>query len=333
MSGTNVPYHLRPNKFVERQLFLELIDRLGHVYQLKDYAYVSLGGRFLEDFKLVHARFGLRRLYSLESDRVTHERQVFNRPLAIIECLNESTTDFILRFDQLAASEDIGKFIIWLDYTSPRQRQEQLQDFQTLVSKLADGDVVKITLNASVHTLDRGQSEHEAHRRDRLNTLRQTLGDYFPPGAWHERHMSARGIAVLLANSAKKAALEAIEGSSGLTVLPLAVFRYNDAFHQMLTVTTIVVKEAAKDEFLDNSGLREWDFLSSSWDEVHEIAVPDLSLKERLTIDEGLFLDSLEKLHEKLGFKLHPNNNKSLDSLRQYHRHYRRFPSFVRAFT
>lgn len=333
MSGTSVPYHLRPNKFVERQLFLELIDCLGHVYSLEDYAYVSLGGRFLEDFKLVHARFGLRRLYSLESDPVTHERQVFNRPLAIIQCLNESTSDFIARFDELAASEGIEKFIVWLDYTSPGERQGQLQDFQTLVSKLTAGDVVKITLNASVRTLDRGEDEHEARERNRLNALRQTLGDYFPPGAWSERDVNARGLATILANSARKAALDAMEGSSGLTILPLAVFRYNDAFHQMLTVTTIILEETAKDEFLDNSGLREWGFLSSSWDEVREIAVPDLSLKERLTIDEGLFLDSLEELHDKLGFKLDGKNSKSLQSLAQYYRHYRRYPSFVRAFT
>ena len=61
MSGSSLPYRLRPNKAVDRELFLSLLMRLTPKLGLEKYHYVGLGGPFLEDFRLLHSRIGIGR--------------------------------------------------------------------------------------------------------------------------------------------------------------------------------------------------------------------------------------------------------------------------------
>jgi len=56
MTGEQIPYHLRPNKYVERELFCELLLRLGSQFDLKKYMYASMGGKFLTDHYLMHIK-------------------------------------------------------------------------------------------------------------------------------------------------------------------------------------------------------------------------------------------------------------------------------------
>jgi hypothetical protein len=58
MSGSEVSYNLRPNKFVERQLFVELLTKICRQPPSK-YAYISLGGPQLEDHRLMHRRLAV----------------------------------------------------------------------------------------------------------------------------------------------------------------------------------------------------------------------------------------------------------------------------------
>lgn len=132
MSGGNVSYNLRPNKFVERQLFVELLNKVCAGYSPDGYVYVSLGGPQLEDQRLVHLRLGIKNLISLEADSVVYERQVFNQRPSFITCENESTGDFVRDFDAFADLHSDKKFIIWFDYSSPRERRRQLIEYQTI---------------------------------------------------------------------------------------------------------------------------------------------------------------------------------------------------------
>jgi hypothetical protein len=123
MSGENVPYHLRPNKHVERLLFVELLEHFDRWRRVSDAAYVSLGGRLLEDQKLIHDRFGTTHLMSLESDEITYKRQVFNVPLGLISCAHRSTGQFVEEFDVITAAWGEVNRIIWFDYASATGRQ------------------------------------------------------------------------------------------------------------------------------------------------------------------------------------------------------------------
>lgn len=157
MSGQNVPYHLRTNKFVERQLFLDILDFVRVWNGSSRYVYASMGGRFLEDFKLLNDRFAIEHMICIELDETTWRRQEFNR-LGFIECRNQSSGEFIEGFDKLVDLHRDKKVIVWLDYAAANMRGEQLGEYRQLVSKLASGDVVKITLNANSQSYRRRAS-------------------------------------------------------------------------------------------------------------------------------------------------------------------------------
>ena len=67
-SPSSVPFHLRPNKYVERRVFIELLDYVHGAFGMSNALYISMGGRLLEDHRLVHDAFRTRRLISIEAD-------------------------------------------------------------------------------------------------------------------------------------------------------------------------------------------------------------------------------------------------------------------------
>ena len=119
MSGHAVPYQLRPNKFVERQLFLDILDFVRVWNGPSKYLYAAMGGRFLEDFKQVNSRFAIEHMISIEIDETTCRRQDFNR-LGFIECRKQTSEQFIDGFDRLVAGHPDKRFLVWLDYRSQR---------------------------------------------------------------------------------------------------------------------------------------------------------------------------------------------------------------------
>lgn len=158
MSGHNVPYQLRPNKFVERQLFLDVLDFIRVWNGPSRYIYASMGAKFLEDFKLINERFAVAHMISLEMEENTWKRQKFNR-LGFIDCRFQTTGEFVESVDRLMLDRPRHRLIVWLDYAVANQRGEQLGEFRQLVSKMASGDVIKITLNANPQSYRRRASQ------------------------------------------------------------------------------------------------------------------------------------------------------------------------------
>ncbi len=154
MTGHNVPYQLRTNKYVERQLFLDIIDFVRVWNGPSQYLYSAMGGRFLEDFRLVNSRFAIEHMISIELDHNTWMRQEFNR-LGFIDCRHQSSGDFVDSFDRLVQDNPGKRFITWLDYAAPNARGEQLGEYRRLLSKMASGDVAKLTLNANSNSYRR----------------------------------------------------------------------------------------------------------------------------------------------------------------------------------
>ena len=333
MSGTDVPYQLRPNKFVERQLFLECLERLAFAKEISNYVYVSMGGRFLQDFQMMHSRFNLKDLVSIESDDITYDRQVFNRPHSFILCQNQTSEEFITAFDSFADKYKKKNFAIWMDYASAKKRKSQLEELQELTSKLAAFDIVKVTLNANKSTLGsqkngEGQSELQVRR---LGNLKSKLGDTFPDEPIASSEITDVGFARILALSVKKSALKGLKGSPELSVVPIAQYRYQDGPHQMFTSTMVLWDQRKVESLKKKTGLNNWEYTAASWEDVRQIAIPDLSWKERIALNELIFSEPIEQVHAKLSFKLSKENSRSLAALRQYVEHYRRIPGFVRA--
>lgn len=334
MSGENVPYHLRQNKYVERLLFLELLNHVSRYKPIKNYSYVSMGGKYLEDFKLMHEAFGLRELYSIEVDAITHGRQRFNKPLTFIECMKCSTTDFLKEMEQFQDGQDrkgVPQTILWLDFANVKGRINQLRDFETAIAKMIPYDIAKITLNANISTilsLDKegfSQSEKIECANDKL---RRTLSDYCPPQGFDETNLHDKGFSELLISAVDRAGLKGMKNKRGMVLHPLAAFRYNDGHHSMVTYTIIILPKTELATFEASSQIKDWPYYYNS--RLVNISVPDLSLKERMFINERIFSFPVERLHKNLPFKLDQSRDLSLAALKSYIEHYRRYPNYVR---
>lgn len=334
MSGHQVPYQLRTNKFIERQLYLDALDYVRLWNGPSQYVYVSMGGPFLEDFKLVNDRFSIEKMVSLEADEMTWRRQQFNSPFGFIECRHQTTGEFITDFGLFAGERQGSRFVIWLDYANANERYVQLQEYESLLNKLSDGDVLKITLNANYQSSMK-RSEHQSLSNGRFDTIRMSelteeLGEYVPTGGIQRAHLSDRGFAQLLTKCIEMAAVKATQNSDIIPV-PLLLCRYKDSEHQMVTATVILCTEVSQVSILNDTGFAEWPFRSNDWDNVVEIKVPHLSATERSTINH--LMKSVEDafdVHTKMGIQFDDNQGESISLLRNYIRHYRRYPFFGR---
>src|SRR5204863_3488285 len=141
-AGSSLPYRLRPNKAVDRELFLSLLMRLAPRLHVEKYHYVGLGGPFLEDFRLVHARLGLATMTCVETEEEVHKRQLFNRPVESIRFVHSTLEDY------LDKTEFETPAIIWFDYTEPRGITTQIERFARTIGTVPIGSVLRVTLNA-----------------------------------------------------------------------------------------------------------------------------------------------------------------------------------------
>ena len=331
MTGGNVPYHLRPNKYVERRLFIELLEHLDRWRSIRDAAYVSMGGWLLEDHKMLHDRFDTRLLVSLEADDLIHARQLYNAPLGFINCTREDTTTFIENFDGFSARHSSAIRVIWFDYASAKNRQSQLREVQTLISKMDAGDVLKLTMNANPRSLCdwNGIEDPTARQEAALDGLTRKLGPYMPTGV-DARQMTDEGLAAVLLEAIRKAILDGMSASPGLVARPVTAFRYGDGPHQMVTATVVLIETTDLKEFETKTRLANWPMTITGWGPVHAIKVPDLSLRERFLIDSKLFVQSDAMIHDALPFKFHRESAESFGIFQDYVKHYRRYPSYIR---
>lgn len=333
MSGQDVPYYLRPNKHVERQIFLEILSHINRWTGLTDYLYASMGGKYLEDLKAVYSTLGIKNLLSIECDRVTYERQMFNRPFSFLDCRKTTTGEFIAQLDKVLDDKKAKNCIVWLDYASAKNRQSQLQEVETIASKLAKNDILKITLNASRRTLGAEKEDNESEddfQKRLLERAKAKLGTYFPGHIPNHSKMTDSGFAEIISHASKTAILKGLAGSQNLFFLPLGQFRYNDGFHWMYTLTGIFLERNEEDAFRERSGIEASDFVSTDWQKVTEIALPDLSLRERMEIDMNIHLRP-DEIHAKLTFGFDSDPDRSVETLKRYISHYKRYPNFVRA--
>jgi hypothetical protein len=323
MKGGRVAYHLRPNKAVDRHLFVDLLTRIHGFTSLARHNYVGLGGPFLEDFRLIHSHFGISKLISVEAEVAVWKRQKFNRPLSSIKCLQTTSGDFIATYDTT------NNAIIWLDYASEDHRREQLEEVQLLLTKLQPSDVLKITVNANPETLGYGNLEVDERLRRRVERLKEVIGDFLPPDILTDS-LDNKGFARLLYGAILRAARAAFSGVPDLGFLPLTAFRYSDSSHQMLTVTGIVIKPSEHRRFLQRTGIKRWKLAIGDSTDPILINVPLLSVRERLFVDARLPAANGRRITKALGFWCGEDEAESIEIIDSYARFYRHFPYFSR---
>lgn len=167
-------YHLRPNKYVDRCLFVNALERLNSQIKLQKHRYIGFGSYLFDDFKLVHDRLNIETMISLEADATIFNRAKYNAPYRCISVVNQTSTDFI-------SGENWGEqnSIIWLDYVSPKSLGQQFNDIATLSNTALPYDVLKVTFNANADTL----GKVELGLDSRFQKLKSRIGEYIPADA------------------------------------------------------------------------------------------------------------------------------------------------------
>lgn len=318
-SGGSIPYHLRQNKAIERNLFMESLRRLNNYTNISEYVYIGFGGPFLEDFKQVHNLLKVNKMISIEGDDNVLRRQHFNKPLSCINLGNdpEMSGDFINRYDFAE------KTIIWLDYAMPSELNSQLNELVNLITKLKPKDIFKITLNANPESLGRDPSQTDP-RAYRFQKISDILTETFLPINSTTLDVGFKKYPFLLINAIRRAIENGLKGRVDLRIHPLTAFVYKDG-QQMVTFTAIALENSDEEEakFLDSSRIRNWAFYSGDWTKPKDINVPAMSLKERIHIESLLPEATVENINETLGYYIGSDQsgaNKDLTNFIEYHR-------------
>jgi hypothetical protein len=329
MSGSDLAYHLRPNKAIERNLFIALLERVGRVRNISDYEYIGFGGPMLEDYKALHASLRIGKMHSIERDLETYKRQRFNKPAAFIQ-LHQMDSGEFFRTHQFAENGTI----VWLDYTDAGSLKSQLDELLNVVTSLDCYDIVKITLNASVSKLGGDDQPTAARAAFRLNALKERIGDYAPINLT-PADMQVAAYPMTLQRCVQQAVSTLPTREGGQYFQILSSFVYADG-QQMLTITGIVFKtpaDTARTDFVQRARMEHWPFSNMEWAQPKLIAVPSLTAKERMRLDEALPLtkgtdqSKNARLERKLGYQ---PSREIANSLAHYARYYRIYPHFSR---
>ncbi len=335
MSGETIPYHLRPHKAVDRRLFLDLLGRLERWRSLHDHVYVSMGAYPLEDHRLVNRILGITRLLAFDMNPKIVARQQFNRPLDSCRCITSTSGELIDDFDRVLKDEgfdDARGAIVWLDYTDPKQLTQQVREFQTLLDKLTEGDIVRVTVNAHINLqIDSVAGSKNPTREEKqakaLHTIKSKMGEFLPSNVTVE-DMTDAGFASVISRSFGSAAHKAFQSTGANTFKPLSIVRYSDGT-QMLSMTGMVVARAKIQEIDAKMQWASWPFASSDWGTVHHLVVPNLTLRERLFLEKGVGREA-EDLIGELGFT-EASEIPLRDFLASYKNYYRFYPTLLAA--
>jgi hypothetical protein len=330
VSAGSLPYHLRTNKAVDRQIFLEMLGRLDRTLHFEqDYEYLGLGGPFMDDFRLLHEAFPTMPMTSVEREPEVLKRQRFNRPHSAIKFVYAELQDFIADY------KPQKKVIAWLDYTSARELLNQTREIQDLLSKVPSGSVsvLKFTVNAYQNVAPaippEGNPPPSLQQR-RLASLQQRFA-HLPLDPLAEADMEGPLYAKTILRVLHLSILEKIGGLPGTTFEPLYVASYADG-QKMLTLAGAFGETDAVNRALKSCRIQQWQFFSKSWSDIREIGVPELSSRERLFIRQMLpgLRANARQIRQKLRFNLAETSEESEKLLKQYIAFYRHLPFFER---
>ena len=326
------PYHLRPNKAVDRLLLVDILRKLST--ESGNFTYYSLAGPFLEDLRVMDHFFPEMKLVSIERSEQTFKRQQFNKFSSRLD-LRRVTFDDFLNHDYEPQEYDV----FWLDYTD--LKYARFDEFQSLLTQVEPNSVIRLTLRAEpsidLRVLDNRVSEDEVVRL--RNELIETFKNEFDKVLPHDSELLCNAFkkqsvfAHMIQLMVRNAASQALDTSGNtLVYLPLQSTRYID-LTQMVSVTGIVCLR--EEEEMMRSKLASIRFANFDWETPPEqINIPALSVKERLHLEEHLPIaedkNAGEMLFKKLGYMIENNANQSKKQLSHYAYCYRDYPNFIR---
>ena len=315
-------YRLRPNKYVDRELFAELVALLVASSQEGAYVYISMGGNQLIDHLSMYRRAGLRKLYAFDMNPKVVERQRFNAPFREMRCEVHKSDEVADRLDKIIQTFDAENVIVWLDYTNAK-RVGQLQEIEILASRLQVGDVMRVTMNADFSSLKNWEDQlSDAEKQlpvEERNAvlLKRRLTPYWPS---QFSNIQYEEMPLALTKCIERAAVRGGQMQRPVKVpIPLLVTKYRDTT-QMVTITVVMADGAGRVNVP-----KSWMYTPSKRIGIEEIVIPDLTMRERVALDKMLHRGPGE-VERRMGGWI---DKSAIQAYRRFHRFYPVFQSVV----
>jgi hypothetical protein len=326
------PYHLRTNKAVDRLLFVDILRHANPPGQsFRDFRYISLSGPFLEDLRVMDHFFPEMQLISLEKSQQTYKRQLFHKFNSSLDVRWRTLSDFLIHDYQPGIID-----VFWLDFTD--LSYTRFEEFQSVLTKVPPGSIVRITLRAEpeidIRTLtEQLPEEYLARMRNELerkfrDEFVKVLSHATVTGAFINPPEFARMVQLMI----KRTASIALDYSgSKVDYLPIQSACYNDGTF-MLSVTGIVYPRRQKRK--TQKTFEKVKFVDFDWGKPVSIDIPALSMKERLFLEHMLPVAPGqivgEELLQALGYMIDDGKRKTIQQLAHYADYCRDYPNFVR---
>jgi|GEM_PF-4278032 len=296
-----VPFHLRPNKAVDRFLFFETLSRLSRGIDIESRTYIGFGGPFLSDVKHLLAYFPSMRAVSIERKDSVYRRQQRHRPARLVECRKESLESYVLN-----ALPDVRQCVAWLDFCGVSA--DDVGDICRFVAACPVGTLLRITFRVGIPT-QYGESREQSWSR-----IREQLPGCLPMIS--SATPADRDAEYKVIREAYKNAIDAalLARDPSISFVPLQASQYADTV-QMYSILGIIGDSSASSEAVGM--LRGWEFYSNSWDDVHPVQMPILSSQERLFLAQRLPQPSGtgRGLHRDLGYRVGDSEKESVKLL------------------
>lgn len=270
-SFEKINYAVRPAKATQRHMLVEAIGRLTRFRPLTDYQYLGFGSTFFVDFRLLHQRYGMKRLFSVEQEEEKRRRFDLNRPFQSVQMLYGEAKKMLLD-DSIDWESDPA--IVWLDYDR-RLDKAKLGDCDRVLRRAAHGSLLIVTFDAEPGKL--------AGREQRI---RDDLEDWVPYEAT-DATLDTDSLAELGLDVLTKHAHQVLEEAGGEMVFKqLFRMRYSDG-HAMATWGGLVLGADQADE-ADACGFDELPYVTLEGEPTYAIEIPNLTPVERALIERYL---------------------------------------------
>jgi hypothetical protein len=303
------PYHLRPNKAVDRLTFIEAIALLAQVADLSEYTYYSLGGPYLEDCRLLYEFHPQISMVSIEEKEEIYKRQRFHLPCGMLDLKLDEFKSFLAQYEA-----NDRKSIFWLDYTG--LEVGHFEEFKGLLGKVAANSMIKMTLQADPRRLK------PAKFREKFEALMPNPS-VNPPA-------TTLDFAYLVQQMIQIASQQALPGDMPHVFQPIASFYYKDSV-AMFSLIGLVCPRAERENV--KAIFKNLQFANLDWQQPKNIDLPILSTKERLRVQHLLPCKkgAGKVLRKELGYLIDDDEEKTEMKLEQYAEFHRRFPYFMKA--
>ena len=314
-SFRKIDYSLRPAKYAERKMFVELLRRLAPFQAVEDYSYIGFGSVWFSDFILFHKTLGIQNMVSIEQSEGSRARFEANRP-------------FQIRLEFGPASRILpnlnwqNRAIVWLDYDDPLAAS-MLYDVRTVSTRAKSGSILAVSMQCvKAPALIDYEQEDDPASLCAIDRFRQTFGRERVPDSASDDDLAGWPYGALsrtiIKNEIESALADRnVDPATGLRFLPICEFEYQDDAR----MTTLVGIFVAPDEVqtYEACSFDRVDFIPIK-DKPVRIVMPKLTVRELRHIEQQLpIIDGTE-----LSLGAIPSSDAN-----QFSRMYRYFPNFA----